>query len=35
VAGFRRFVDTESGTFKYFLKVVPTQYVDLQGACLP
>jgi len=25
-------VDTESGTFKYFLKVVPTQYVDLQGA---
>ncbi|KAK9834322.1 hypothetical protein WJX81_007031 [Elliptochloris bilobata] len=29
--GFRRFVDTDSGTFKYFLKVVPTEYADLQG----
>lgn len=32
-AGFRRFVDTESGTFKYFLKVVPTEYADFKGAC--
>ena len=31
-AGFRRFVDTESGTFKYFLKVVPTEYADFKGA---
>ena len=24
-------LDEESGTFKYFLKVVPTEYVKLDG----
>jgi len=28
-------VDTDSGTFKYFLKVVPTEYADLKGARMP
>mmetsp|Transcript_32223 Transcript_32223/g.91398 ORF Transcript_32223/g.91398 Transcript_32223/m.91398 type:complete len:368 (+) Transcript_32223:484-1587(+) len=29
--GFRRLVDHDSGTFKYFLKVVPTEYHPLRG----
>ena len=28
-------MDTDSGTFKYFLKVVPTEYADLKGARMP
>lgn len=30
-AGFERIVDHDSGTFKYFLKVVPTEYQFLHG----
>ncbi|CAK0737592.1 hypothetical protein CVIRNUC_000938 [Coccomyxa viridis] len=28
--GFRRIVEKESGTFKYFLKIVPTEYINLK-----
>ncbi len=31
MAGAERILDKESGTFKYFLKVVPTEYVKLDG----
>ncbi len=30
-AGFERIVEKEAGTFKYFLKIVPTEYVNLRG----
>lgn len=30
-AGFERIVLKESGTFKYFLKIVPTEYIKLNG----
>lgn len=30
-AGFRRIVEKESGTFKYFLKIVPTEYINLKS----
>ena len=30
LAGFRRIVEKESGTFKYFLKIVPTEYINLK-----
>lgn len=30
-AGFERVVEKEAGTFKYFLKIVPTEYVNLRG----
>ena len=29
--GFRRIVDVDSGTFKYFLKLVPTTYISPSG----
>ncbi|CAL5218347.1 g7 [Coccomyxa viridis] len=29
--GFERIVEKEAGTFKYFLKIVPTEYVNLRG----
>ena len=29
--GFERLLKTESGTFKYYLKLVPTEYVKLDG----
>ena len=31
LAGFRRIVEKESGTFKYFLKIVPTEYINLKS----
>ena len=31
--GFSRMVDVESGTFKYFMKLVPTTYISPSGAC--
>ena len=30
-AGFERVVEKEAGTFKYFLKIVPTEYINLRG----
>ena len=33
-AGFERVVEKEAGTFKYFLKIVPTEYVTLRGDLL-
>ena len=30
-AGFERIVEKEAGTFKYFLKIVPTEYVNLRS----
>ena len=29
--GYERIVEKEAGTFKYFLKIVPTEYVNLKG----
>lgn len=29
--GYERIVEKEAGTFKYFLKIVPTEYVNLRG----
>ncbi len=31
-AGFERVLQKESGTFKYYLKLVPTEYIKLDGA---
>lgn len=30
-SGYERIVEKEAGTFKYFLKIVPTEYVNLSG----
>lgn len=30
-AGLRRIVDHDAGTFKYFIKIVPTEYRPLRG----
>ena len=32
-AGVERILQVESGTFKYYLKIVPTHYVGLHGEC--
>ena len=32
--GFSRIVDVDSGTFKYFLKLVPTTYISPRGTHL-
>lgn len=33
--GFHRIVDVDSGTFKYFLKLVPTTYISPRGSHHP
>ena len=33
--GYERIVEKEAGTFKYFLKIVPTEYVNLSGDSRP
>lgn len=36
LGGFERLVGHDSGTFKYFMKIVPTEYRFLNGAaCSP
>jgi len=34
MADVERILEKESGTFKYFLKIVPTEYVKLDGELL-